>query len=92
MRTSLVNRRRLAEMQEREVADKYLYKNVSDFIYYAAISLYFTFVYFMPDIFGSERNFDCTMNTALANAMFGWVLVGGQAVIHLIFVLGYLCK
>lgn len=92
MRTSLVNRRRLAEMQEREVCNKYLYQQVKDFIYFGCISLYFTFIYFMPEIFGSERNANCTMNTALANAMFGWVLVGGQAVIHLVFILGFLCK
>ena len=32
------------------------------------------------------------MRTGFANAMFGWVLSGTQAVVHLCFILRYLCK
>lgn len=35
-----------------------------------------TIFYYMPDIFGGERDPDCTMKTAYSNAMFGWVLLG----------------
>ena len=65
---------------------------MTDFIYFGCICLYFTFCYFMPDIFGAERDPECTMRTAFSNAMFGWVLVGGQALIHLIFIVGFVIK
>ena len=47
--------------------------------------------YYLPDIFGGERDPLCSMNVALSNAMFGWVLVGLQAFTHLCFILRYLC-
>lgn len=54
--------------------------------------LWFTVIYFLPDILGGEREADCTMRTAFANAMFGWVICGSMAAMHLCFILGYLCK
>ena len=52
----------------------------------------FTTMYTLPDILGGERDVDCTMRTAFANAMFGWVICGSMAAMHLVFVLGYWCK
>jgi hypothetical protein len=76
MRTSLVNRRRLAEMREQEVINMYVKKQTTEGMWSLIGMLYFTFCYFMPDIFGGERNPDCSANTALATAMFGWVVLG----------------
>ena len=53
---------------------------------------YFTICYFLPAIFGDERDSDCTMNTALSNALFGWVLVGAQFLCHLVFIIIYAVK
>ena len=49
-------------------------------------------MYELPNILGGEREKDCEMRTAFANAMFGWVICGSMTAIHLVFILGYLCK
>ena len=92
MRTSLVNRRRLAEIQEREVCEKYLKMHIGDFVTQSLIILYFTICYFLPSIFGGSRDAECTMRTDLAIAMFGWVLCGLQASLDFLFISSYLCK
>ena len=57
-------------------------------IYIAAL----TFFYFMPAIFGGERNDECKMNTALANGMFGWVLLGCECLIYIGWIIAYAWK
>ena len=92
MRTSLVNRRRMAEMQEREVCQKYYDKHLNDLVTNLAIIAFLTFSYFMPDIFGGSRSENCDMRTGFTNAMFGWIICGLHTVVHLTFILGYQCK
>ena len=88
----MVSRRRLAEMQEREVCAKYLKQQIGDLISSCLLVFALTIAYFLPNIFGGERDPECTMRTGFANAMFGWVLSGAQAIVHLCFILRYLCK
>ena len=76
MRTSLTSRRRAAEMQVVDTCKKYYLKQLGELFYSLGWIGYLTLCYFLPDIFNGERDPDCTMNTALANAMFGWVLCG----------------
>ena len=51
-----------------------------------------TFFYFLPAIFGGERSKECEMNTALANGMFGWVLLGCESLIYIGWILAYAWK
>ena len=92
MRTSLVNRRRLAEIQEREVCEKYFKLHVGDFVFQCMVILYFTICYFLPSIFGGSRHAECTMRTDLAIGMFGWVFGGLQASLNFLFISMYICK
>ena len=50
---------------------------MKDFVYFGAIALYFVVLYILPDIFGGSRNPYCQMNTALANLLFGLIIMGG---------------
>ena len=43
-------------------------------------------------MFGLSRSPECEMKTGYANAMFGMVVIGTQAFIRIVFLLGYLCK
>lgn len=79
-------------MQEREVCKKYYDKQVSELLTNMIIIAFLTFSYYMPSIFGGERSENCQMRTGFANAMFGWVLCGAFAVMHLAFIIGYHCK
>ena len=45
-----------------------------------------------PTLFGLSRSPECEMKTGYANAMFGMVVIGTQAFIRIVFLLGYLCK
>ena len=63
-----------------------------DFIFWVLVVGYFTICYYLPDIFGGERDPECLMRTGFANAMFGWVIATLIALSHLGFVIGYKCK
>ena len=54
--------------------------------------LYFTVCYYLPNIFGGDRNVDCSANTALAVGMFGWAVIGSQLFVHILFILAFGCK
>lgn len=92
MRTSLVSRRRLDEMREMEVCKQYLNKQVYEMTFSALVIVYLTICYYLPDIFGGARNAECQADTAYAVGMFGWVIVGAQVGVHLIYIVLYLCK
>jgi len=53
---------------------------------------YFTFCWYMPEIFGGERHPDCLMRAGYANAMFGWCIIGPTALLHLGFIVGFFIK
>ena len=92
MRTSLVNRRRMEEVQQLEAQSKYVHVFLKDAIWYSFLIAYLCVCYFVPSIFGLTRSPECEMKTAYANAMFGMVVLGSQAFIRVLFLLGYLCK
>ena len=66
-------------------------RQLGDLLLYSVVCGYLTIAYF-PQIFGQERSKVCTMKAGLANALFGWVLIGGQIVVSIIWLVGYLCK
>ena len=82
----------MEEMQQREVHQKYLNMQIYELAWTGIYIAGLTFFYFMPAIFGGERNAECEMNTALANAMFGWVLLGCEAVILIGWIAAYAWK
>ena len=92
MTTSQVNRRRLEEMNQRETQQKYMQKHLGDFLWFSCLTAYYFVCYYLPDIFGGERDPNCKMRTAFANAMFGWTLTLPQAVFHLCFIIGFAIK
>ena len=49
-------------------------------------------MYYLPDILEGKRDPNCHMNTAFANAMFAWVLMGLNASFNAIFLVSYQCK
>ena len=53
---------------------------------------YFTIVYFLPNLLGGSRNSNCHMDVAFANAMFGWVVLGVNAITSVIFCLVFKIK
>ena len=63
-------------MRESEVVDMYFNKQVAEGMWSVIGILYFTVCYYLPSIFGGDRNVDCSANTALAVGMFGWVVIG----------------
>eukprot|EP00354_Favella_ehrenbergii_P003458 CAMPEP_0170467698 /NCGR_PEP_ID=MMETSP0123-20130129/11186_1 /TAXON_ID=182087 /ORGANISM="Favella ehrenbergii, Strain Fehren 1" /LENGTH=196 /DNA_ID=CAMNT_0010734143 /DNA_START=45 /DNA_END=635 /DNA_ORIENTATION=+ len=86
MRTSLVSRRRMEEMQQQETHQKYLGMQVGELVWTILYIIVLTLAYFLPAIFGGDRDVDCQMNTALANGMFGWVLFGLDAMTSVIWI------
>ena len=92
MRTSLVNRRRMEEVQQLEAHNKYVQVFLKDAVWYCILITYLCMCYFVPTLFGLSRSPECEMKTGYANAMFGMVVIGTQAFIRIVFLLGYLCK
>ena len=92
MRTSMVNRRRMEEVQQLEAVSKYVRVFVKDSIWYSILISYFCVCYFVPNLLGATRSEECEMKTGLANALFGIVVIGTQLFIRIAFLLGYLCK
>ena len=92
MRTSLVNRRRMEEVQQLETHSKYAQVFLKDAIWYSILITYLCICYFVPTLFGLSRSPECEMKTGYANAMFGIVVIGTQAFIRILFLLGYLFK
>ena len=92
MRTSLVNRRRMEEVQQLETHSKYAQVFLKDAIWYSILITYLCICYFVPTLFGLSRSPECEMKTGYANAMFGMVVIGTQAIIRILFLLGYLFK
>lgn len=51
-----------------------------------------TFAYYIPEIFGGERDPECKMNTQLSNSMYAWAVAGPLFVMTLGFLIAYGCK
>ena len=65
---------------------------LKDAVWYGFLIAYLSICYYSTSLFGLTRSPECEMRTGFANAMFGIVLIGPQALIRLVFLLGYLCK
>ena len=65
---------------------------LKDAIWYSFLITYLCVCYFVPSIFGLTRSPECEMRTGYTNAMFGMVVLGSQAFIRILFLIGYLCK
>ena len=91
-RLSVVNRRQMADIAERESIDGLVneVKNDSKKTLFYIICI--TIVYFFPSLVGGERNPDCKMNAGFANLMFAWVVLGADFLLSIIFFVSYACK
>ena len=92
MRTSLVSRQRMENMQQLEAHNKYLKTFIKDAVWYATIITYLCVCYFVPTLFGLTRDPECEMKAAYANAMFGMILIGMQCILRSGFVIVYFVK
>ena len=65
---------------------------LKDTVWYGVLIAYLSICYYATSLFGLTRSPECEMRTGYANAMFGIVVIGAQALIRVVFLLGYLCK
>ena len=49
-------------------------------------------MYYAPDIFGGEPNPNCTMQIPLSLALYGWIIIGIQAITYSVFLVRYQWK
>ena len=82
----------MADLAERENIDRLVGEVRNDSKKTLFYIICITIIYFLPNLFGGERNPDCKMNAALANGMFAWVVLGADLLLSVIFFISYACN
>ena len=92
MRTSLVNRQQMENIAQIEVCRSHRNKQFKGLFWLTLVITYLCYAYYAPTVFGRERNPECEMKTAYANAMFAIYVLGAHVINRLVFLLGYCCN
>lgn len=79
----------MERIQQLDSAKKYVAQIGKDAFFNAILILYLVGCYYLNAGFMGERNPECLMRTALANAMFGEIVLGASLLIRVAFLVGF---